>query len=178
MHRAILVDPGFLGEYGIGKWGKAYWSSAINHGMAQISAILKDKGIDCSLIDFRMIKSYDNFRNLIKDNGNCWYCVTCRTIDYPIVTKAIHIIKEESPNAKVVIGGIHANLCYDDFLDNDLVDYVFLGEADVTLPKLIMDSHSYPKMIKGQIPNIDDSPFEDTELYDYKTSIYFRYMVE
>ena len=172
-NKLILIDPGFLGEYGIGKWGKAYWSTAINHGITQISAVCKSQGIDCSLLDFRQIKNYEQFRNVVRSQKECWYGVTCRTIDSPIVEKAVKIIKEEHPESKIIIGGIHVSLNPDYFLDNTFVDYVFTGEADITLPRLLKEPDKFTKLVKGQIPEINTIPLEDIDIYDYKKSISF-----
>lgn len=173
MTKIILVDPGFLGEYGIGKWGKAYWSSAINHGITQISAICKSNNIDSSLIDFRKLSSYNEFRNVIRNQEPSWYGITCRTIDVPIVEKVIQIIKEENPAAKIIVGGIHPTIYAKEFLNNDYIDYVFCGEADITLPKLLNNHEDFPKLVRGEIPDINNTPYEDIEIYDYKTSISF-----
>lgn len=173
MEKLTLIDPGFLGEYGIGKWGVAYWSSAINHGIAQISAVCKANGIITNLIDFRSISSYDEFKKLIRSNDSTWYGLTCRTIDVPIVKKACKIIREEKPNSKVIVGGIHPSICPDDFANDDNVDFVFMGECDKTLPLLIKSSEIFDKVVKGDIPNINESPFEDIDIYDYRTSISF-----
>jgi len=173
MNNIVLVDPGFLGEYGIGKWGKAYWTTAINHGVAQLSAISKSSGYDCSLIDFRRLKSYEDFRRIIQKQTAMWYGITCRTIDVPIAEKVVKVIKKEKANSKIVIGGIHPSIYPKDFLNNANVDYVFCGEADITLPKLIKNPDSFTKLVRGDIPDINNSPFEDIEIYDYKTSISF-----
>ena len=168
-----IIDPGFLGEYGIGKWGKAYWSSAINHGVAQISAVCKRNEIDCSLIDFRKLRSYEHFEDSIKKHESIWYGITCRTIDFPIVEKAIKIIKKVRPESKIIVGGIHPSLSPDNFLKNDKVDYVFTGEAEITLPLVLKEPEKFPKLIQGQVPDINKIPYEDISIYDYKKSISF-----
>ncbi|MGA1870974.1 MAG: B12-binding domain-containing radical SAM protein [bacterium] len=173
MHKFVMIDPGFLGEYGMGKWGCAYWSSAINHGVAQISAVCKEEGIDFSLIDFRRVTSYDHFADIIGTQESPWYGITCRTVDVPIAEKAAAIIKEKKPECKIIVGGIHPSIYPDDFLKNPTIDYVFAGEADVTLPLLIKEPGRFSKHVKGDVPDIDESPFEDLEVYDYKTSISF-----
>jgi len=173
MNSIVLIDPGFLGEYGIGKWGRAYWSSAINHGIAQISAICKRDEIVCSLIDFRKLSSYNDFREIIRKQNECCYGITCRTIDVPMVEKIVRIIKKERPSSTIIVGGIHPSIYTEDFLNNANVDYVFCGEADITLPKLIKTPDSFSKLVKGDMPDINNSPCEDIEIYDYKTSISF-----
>lgn len=173
MEKIVLIDPGFLGEYGIGKWGKAYWSSAINHGIAQISAVCKSNGMLTDLIDFRSISSYTEFRKLVRSSNSTWYGLSCRTIDVPIVRKASKIIKEEKPNSKVIVGGIHPSICPEDFANDDNVDFVFMGECDLTLPRLIKSPMNFDNVVKGDIPNNNESPFEDIDIYDYRTSISF-----
>lgn len=168
-----IIDPGFLGEYGIGKWGKGYWSTAINHGVAQISAVCKSSGIESTLIDFRRMSSYEQFRAEVKNDRSDWYGITCRTIDVPIVAKAVDIIREERPSAKIIVGGMHASLLPEYFLLNNKIDYVFTGEADSTLPSLIMDPIKYSRLVTGEIPDINQIPFEDISIYDYSKSISF-----
>lgn len=173
MHKITLIDPGFLGEYGIGKWGKSYWATAINHGIAQISAVCKSNGWNCYLIDFRKLRSYEDFEMKIKEAESVWYGITCRTIDFPIVEKVIKILKKVRPESKIVVGGIHPSLSPDDFLKNDMVDYVFSGEAENTLPLLLKRPENFPRLVQGDIPDINNIPFEDIDIYDYKTSISF-----
>lgn len=171
--RIILVDPGFLGEYGFGKWGKAYWSSAINHGIAQISAVCKRQGISCLLADFRKMTSYGEFREFIEKNKTDWYGITCRTIDVPVVKNAAKIIKEVNCYSKIVVGGIHPSIHPEEFLTDPSVDYVFTGEADESLPQLMSKPDQFTKLVRGLVPDINKAPAEDHEIYDYKTSISF-----
>ena len=169
----VMVDPGFLGEYGIGKWGRSYWSSAINHGVAQIAGVCKAHGVGVHLMDLRCYPSYDEFEKEIKKRREKWYAITCRTVDVPVVENIIAIIRRQKPDAKIVVGGIHVNLVPGIYAADNRIDHVFLGEADITMPQLLADPGKFSKIVKGEIPVIDDIPFEDIDIYDYDKSTSF-----
>lgn len=169
----VLIDPGFLGEYGIGQWGKTYWASAINHGVAQIAGICKAHGINVCLMDLRHFADYAEFEETIAMHEETWYAITCRTVDVPVVENIIAIIRRQKPTAKIVIGGIHVSLVPEMYVSDERVDYVFLGEADVTLPDLLSNPANYSKIVKGKVPDINKIPFENINVYDYEKSISF-----
>ena len=48
------------------------------------------------------------------------------------------------------------------------IDYVILGEGEITLPRLIANSSQIEPVVWGEPPDLDQLPFEDRGLYtDY-----------
>jgi len=59
------------------------------------------------------------------------------TVFYPIIRRIIHALKERKPSLIIVTGGPHCICATDEILKNDEVDFVLLGDAEVSLPNLV-----------------------------------------
>lgn len=67
---------------------------------------------------------------------------------------------------KSIVGGPHPSICPEHTLVKTTFDYVFVGEAEVTLPKLIEDPDSYDRLVVGERPRLDCLPYEDREIFN------------
>lgn len=61
------------------------------------------------------------------------------TIYYGKLSAIIHAIKEQSPQTVVIAGGPHPTLAPRETLANREIDFIFVGEADHTLPTFLDD---------------------------------------
>jgi len=47
------------------------------------------------------------------------------------------LTKEINPNIKVIFGGVHSTIMYEQILNNFPIDFIVLGEGEITFPKLL-----------------------------------------
>ncbi len=75
------------------------------------------------------------------------------TPSYPKSVELLRVAKSVLPGVVTGVGGVHAHFMYDEVLtrDGDVVDFVFRGEGDVTLPELIrcLDAKDDPAKVAG-----------------------------
>jgi len=142
--------------------------SWINHGIGILSAYAKKQGHETSLIDFRKLSGWKEYPEIIKKENPDILAMTAMTVDYPTIVKAAKITKKIFPNLKIIVGGPHATLVSKDFEKIDEIDHIFIGEAEDSFPKFLLNlkkKKKIPKMIYGKSPqNLDKIPFVDRQL--------------
>ena len=140
-----------------------------NHWLAILSAYAKENGHETSLIDFRKLSGWKDVPKIIKKENPDLLAMTAMTVDYPAVVKAAKISKEIFPNLKVIVGGPHVTLVPNDFQKITEIDHLFIGEAEYSFPKFLVDmakNKKIPRIIIGKSPqNLDKIPFADRELF-------------
>ncbi|MHB9091891.1 MAG: B12-binding domain-containing radical SAM protein, partial [Chloroflexota bacterium] len=119
--------------------------------------------------------------------------VTGYTTDVPNARQVLAEIKACDPTIITVMGGHHASLCPEDF-DSPNVDYIVIGEGEVTLPDLLdtLESKRDPRAVEGviyrenegqvfsgpraAIRDLDSSPVPDREATaQYRDQYFFRF---
>ncbi len=174
--RVVFIDPAF-GENAFNTFGKSHWSSVIQHGLCLLSACAKAKGFnDIELIDMRTLSSWDEFRKvLVEKKDPEVFGIPMRSCDVNVVSKLAGFIKETYPDSYVVVGGAHPTLATEEAAENPNYDYVMTGEAEISFVELLesIRDNNPPKekVIPSKRPNLDELPYADRELYDYKNSI-------
>ena len=70
---------------------------------------------------------------------------------YDTAYRIAKLIKKHNPNIIIVTGGAHVSMQYQHVLDNYSVDFVLLGEGEVTLPQLMdaISANENPRNIPG-----------------------------
>ena len=63
MKKILFIWPGIY--LGWNTLGKGFEQSAMNHGLASLSAVLKADKHECSLIDLRSLKDWGEFESKI-----------------------------------------------------------------------------------------------------------------
>lgn len=140
----------------------------INHGLCSISATLKHAGFQVSLIDLRRLKSWSEFEETIDKFDFQLAGLTMMSTDYNSVIKCVDIIKRIKPNVKTIVGGPHACVAPEELTENVNIDYVFIGEAEITiidLLKKLEDGYESQKLIYGESPDLDSLLFADRKLF-------------
>lgn len=124
-----------------------------NYSFACLSAYLKAHGYNVTIAepaDYSQVK----YKSLIK-NGN--FQLVGITSVTPSILKAYNtakLIKELSPNSKIVLGGIHATLFPEYTLrECEYVDYVIVGEGEKALLALTNEISS-PDPLLRNIPSL------------------------
>lgn len=89
-----------------------------------------------------------DFEAIIRDNAEDTIlfgvsAMTCRQITAGI--DAIRIFRKYNKTAKVAWGGAHSTANPDETLQNELIDYVFVGQSFISLPKLLGSIHGEGK---------------------------------
>ena len=173
--KVVLFDPGYGGE-GFNSYGKTYWGSRPHHGLCSISAMAKREGFNVELLDLRCLKDWDHFRSEIAKTRPDVVGLTMRTLDHDITLKAVEIVRSVC-ECKIVLGGIHPSLYPEEFVENDMIDFVVIGEGEISFVNLLKglknDQIPEEKVIYGVRPVLDDLPFEDMKLYDLGSSVKF-----
>jgi len=166
--KVTLIYPGIT-ECGFDSL-KGNEGSWMNHGLAIISAALKNKGHEVNLIDLRRLKGWEHYRQAVKDDFGEIAGITMMSVDYDVSVRAAKIIKEIKPTAKVFVGGPHPSICPDELEGLQSIDCVVRGEAEITFPGLLDDmanGKSLPKVVEGCRPdNLDESPWADRDLFE------------
>ncbi len=141
----------------------------INHGLCLLSACLKGKGHSVSLIDLRRLSSWDNFSSIIRKNDLGVVGVTMMSCDYAPAVKCAEIIKKYKPETRIVAGGPHPSIMPEEVEKESSIDYVHVGEGEISFVKLVEDIAQGVKrerVIKGIQPDLDTIPFADRYLFD------------
>lgn len=154
-------------------------------GLCYLSAYLKMNGYhDIKGIDLN-IDSVEDLKEILKVNDKNIVGIYCATKTF---NESMEIAKIAKENKSIVImGGPHPTLCPEEILQNENVDYVVIGEGEISFYKLVNSltgNKSFEEIesiegigYKNQdemvikynnniISNLDSLPFPDRELFD------------
>lgn len=132
-------------------------------GLLYLGTILKNNGYDVKIINEKISSDIDPFE--IQADV---YCITSLTVT---VNRASHLanqFKKIYPESRVIIGGIHATLLPDTFID--IADQIVIGEAENVIVDVV-EGNFEDKIIYGSpLVDMDSLPLIDYSLLeDYKT---------
>jgi radical SAM superfamily enzyme YgiQ (UPF0313 family) len=158
--KCMLVDPPFHAFFEYNRW----WFS---YACTQLAACLEEAGIETCVYDadkyFKKDPATENREEMVRrqdwlqkgladDNHYVWkhfikdlerirpdiVGFSTWTSKHASTLKMIKICKSVLPEVTVCVGGYHATAVPEDFEQNELVDAIFIGHADMTLPKWIL----------------------------------------
>jgi len=153
-----------------------------NEGIAQLIAILKDKGHKTKLLHYTEPPKPASLLQSI--SGSDLIAFSSNSFTYPYVQKWSQIIKQKS-DTPMILGGVHPTLAPEQSLMQSHVNAINIGEGDYSLPKFCEAiekgelSSPIPniwwkqdgKIIKERsmypLANLDQLPFPDRSLWDY-----------
>ena len=147
-------------------------------GLAYIAATLEAKGYSVRILDLNIQPHSDTtIEAYLKDQQPKIVGFTCLTPFYTNVLTLARIAKE-SINTIIIVGGAHATALPEDMLNQDVIDYVVLGEGEKVMAELsqaLLEKNREVDLIKGiaykkddkihrmdqfnYIQNLDDLPF-------------------
>lgn len=167
----LLIYPGLVDGFGSFTSGSDWF----NHGVGVICAVLKQEGHQVSYLDCRTCRDWSDVRTRVAASAFDVALVSVATVDFVAFKKISAIIREVAPQAKIIAGGPHATLATDEMLAVADCDCVFTHEAEVTLPKLLHDLDSLPRLVRGEMPeDLDQLPFVERSLSpDGETSLFW-----
>ncbi len=166
--KVTFVYPGYFKDTGDG------WISA---GLCLLSSSIKQRGHESSLVDFRGLNSWDEYRERLKILKPQVLAVTAATVYFPVALRAAEIAKQLMPDLIVVIGGIHATLMPEEVSSHNCFDHIVLGEGEVSFTELIdalESGKSEKRIIQGKRPELDSLPFADRDLFDTQEYPFFK----
>ena len=143
--------------------------SWISHGLASIGTVLRNEGHEVDLIDLRQLAGWSDFTDRIKVNPADVYGLQISPVDLFSGLKTVYDIKTTLPDAKIVVGGLLPTISPEKF-EFEVIDTVFMGEGEVTFPKILADYEQgipLPKLVRGERPALDSLPWIDRDFFDY-----------
>lgn len=180
--KLLLVYPDFL-EDGTAKSNGGSYSE----GLASISAVVKQGGHEVELMHLTVNHDEKKFKEKLKTFENVDLIgFSTRTTAFNYVCECAKWVKDIYPNMFVFGGGYHAILVPDAFMKVPVFDAVCVGEGEYPILELMdkmaagknyYDVESFYFNINGEIKknpirplieNLDDLPFPDINLFDYK----------
>lgn len=166
--RILFLFSGLYNGWNI--LGKGFEQSAINHGLASLSAVLKQAGHDCFLMDLRSFTGWQHFETILADQKFDTCLIGFHSVDQVFSDMAIRTVKKIFPNKPVIAGGVH--ITYSDLEYFSLADCIVKGEGDEVILDLIQKIESKEplpaKVIAKVIPDLNVLPFIDRELFNQK----------
>lgn len=97
------------------------------------------------------------------------YCISALTVSANRARLLALEIKRIYPEAKIIIGGIHASLCPETF--DDVADHIVYGESELIIIDLI-EGRITDHIVKGSaVQNLDDLPLVNYSLLEGRDGI-------
>lgn len=147
--------------------------SWISHGLASIGASVKAAGYRVELIDLRQLSGLERFEQIVKWSPADVYGLSVSAVDYTAALQVVSSIKNNAPNSKIIVGGIHPTIFPEDYAF-DAIDCVVQGEGEITfcdLLKRIKMGDPIPKLVRGEKPDLNALPWVDRHLFDYRREL-------
>jgi len=161
-----LVYPCIRNFDGFNSLGKHHEGCYILHGLPSIAACLEQRGHQVRLLDLRERLSWDDVQSWITHDNSEVYGIYMSTLDYYEAKRVAEIIKHVKPKSKVIVGGPHPSIVPQVVSRDSEFDYIFVGEGEVTFPKMLEDLDSYPRIVEGEHPDLNSLPYEDREIFN------------
>jgi len=171
--KILLLDPPFKSFTG-------FFSFYFPLGLTYLAASVKKAGFECRILDMDAAEpkvgtmdfsheyeryqyyiralndpqhpSWKLMKELISNEKPDFIGITAMTTKFGSVIQAAKFCREIFPNVPIIIGGPHASAMPDLTMKIPQVDYVVRGEADETLPELLV--HLREKRNVSNLPGI------------------------
>jgi hypothetical protein len=95
----------------------------------------------------------------------------------PEVEMLCHLIRQNRPDAQIVLGGYTAQLFWTSLLEKVHADYIILGDNEYSFPRLLSDLYQRQGRPSAHLPNVAGKDFQNPMDYffsekDYKDFVY------
>ncbi len=163
---------------------KVSYPKDISIGLAYLSAVLKSKGHEVSLIDTTFGMSDSQIISGIQQFAPDLVAVSAVSNNFEYAVDLSKLMKKHF-ELPIIIGGIHATIAPEETISKDCFDMVCIGEGEEALAELVESMEKgernttieniWFKDVSGVIrnplrklcENLDTIPFADTEFFDY-----------
>jgi len=173
--KVILIYPG-IGLCGFGnKTSGSAEMHRIHHGICSIGASAKKAGYEVELIDMRRLDSWDDFKKTFSEKKADIVGITISNVDSKIALETIEIIKKIDSKIKIIVGGLSPTIFPEIYSENKKIDFIVVGEGEVAFLKIInsiLENNSFPRLARGEKPDLDSLPWIDRELFDYPKELF------
>lgn len=157
-----------LGCGDVGLWHKPHsvherW---MDHGMATLLTIAKQRGYHFDVIALSALHSWAEWRMVAKQYD--LICMNVRSWRYRYAKRAAEIAKKANPNVQIWCGGMHATVAREEMEEIPEFDVIVSREAENTFLNLLSAGGSKERFIEGSAGpwgNMDNLPFIDRELW-------------
>ena len=122
----------------------------------------------------RQLSGWLEFDELIKKSSADVYGISISAVDYEYALKTILILKNNHSN--IIAGGIHPTVFPEKYQSFGIT--VVQGEGEITfieLLKMLENNEKLPETIRGKKPVLDELPFVERSLFDYKNELNCAY---
>jgi radical SAM superfamily enzyme YgiQ (UPF0313 family) len=109
-------------------------------GIAYIGAVLEREGYDVKVFDFlfdSFEESAPRIEEIISSEKPDIIGISSMTTNRTSSFKVAIMAKKINPNIKVILGGVHPTIMYEQILKNFPIDFVVLGEGEETILELV-----------------------------------------
>ena len=136
--KTMLINPPV---HNPGKYRRILQETAVDHytlpfGIGYIAAVLEKERYEVRALDAYQM-SWEELQKSLRDYSPDIFGISCLTDQRASVYKAVRMVKEFNKNIKIVLGGTHATLMYEQVLNYFPVDVVVLGEGENTFLQLV-----------------------------------------
>jgi len=118
-----------------------FHSSNTNIGFGYLASLLKKRGYSAEIINLESV-SKKNITDIINKKNPKVIGIRCLTNERSDVFRIVKIIKDSNSEIKIVVGGPHATILYNQMLNHFPIDYIVLGEGEITFLELMNAIHN------------------------------------
>jgi len=132
-----------------------------DHGAGMTYTAAKKAGCDVSFLDLKIVKDDSDLK--VKLRGYDLVGFGLKSSYYQIGMKVARAAKENG--SQTIIGGYHITAAPTE-IEQELFDYVFHGESEITFPQFLKDPSKFSRDIYGEkVPDLNQLPWIDRTIY-------------
>ncbi|MFH1358679.1 MAG: radical SAM protein [archaeon] len=109
-------------------------------GIAYLAAVLEREGYEVSVLNLTYTRYEDvieDVKRKIKEINPDIFGINIMTNSRNSALKLLNVVKEINPNIPIIAGGVHTTILPEQVLNNFPVDFLVLGEGEITLTELV-----------------------------------------
>ena len=169
MHEVLLLNPppitskSYIKELGAG--GEAHVDAVYPPlKLAYVAAMVREKDIPIDLLDANALNmKIDEFRDYLSKKQFCLAILNTVTCSYPSDLKTVHLIKEILPECEIALFGQFATAMSDEIIIEKSIDYVIVGEPEITcseLSKQVLENRKF-EQVDGLVWKKNNEPIQN-----------------
>ncbi|MBA7634993.1 2-hydroxyethylphosphonate methyltransferase [subsurface metagenome] len=146
--KVLLINPPYDIKQYMGKLSRiAFVFQPI--GLTYIASYLRSKGIEVKIFDSQI--ELESIQVVVKDFAPDIIGITCVTFLVHSTIELAKLLKAEFPDKIIIAGGIHPSIRPRDLLEEKSIDYVAVGEGEITMYEFVqaIDSGQDPALVPG-----------------------------